>query len=113
MIKLIALLTRKPGISREEFAQYWVHEHTKITSQFPGCLGYRINIATERQPVETVGEPIYDGTAELWWESIDAMEAALAGEVGLAGGADADKFSEIRIHLYTEEHIVIPDRFTR
>lgn len=111
MVKLIAFLKRKPGMTMAEFEHRWVVEHTKISAQMPGLLGYRINIATERQPGGSA--PLYDGTAELWWESIDAMEAAFASEIGRAAGADADLFADVRIHLYTEEHIVVPDRFTR
>ena len=76
MIKLIALLKRKPGISREEFARRWVEDHTRISSRLPGLASYRINISSERQPVGVGEEPLYDGTAEMWWESIEAMEAA-------------------------------------
>ena len=53
-------------------------------------------------------EPIYDGTAELWWDSVEAMEAAFASEEGKIAGVDADKFAEVRIHIYTEEHVVVP-----
>lgn len=107
MIKLIALLKRKPGISREEFARRWVEDHTRISSELPGLVGYRINIASERQPSGVSGEPPYDGTAEMWWESVAAMEAAFDTEVGQLAGADADEFAEVRIHLYTDEHVVI------
>jgi uncharacterized protein (TIGR02118 family) len=112
VIKLVALLKRKPGISREEFAHRWVVEHTRISSELPGLTGYRINIASERQPSGAGVEPIYDGTAEMWWESVDAMEAAFETEVGRLAGADADGFADVRIHVYTEEHVVIagPDR---
>ena len=107
MIKLIALLKRKPGISREEFARRWVEEHTHISAKLPGVMGYRINIASERQPSGQGDEPLYDGTAEMWAESVDAMEAAFDTEVGRLAGADADEFAEVRIHVYTEEHVVI------
>lgn len=112
MIKLIALLKRKPGISREEFARRWLEEHTRISTQLPGVVGYRINIASERQPSGASGEALYDGTAEMWWESVDAMEAAFDTGVGRLAGADADEFAEVRIHLYTDEHVVIagPER---
>lgn len=106
MIKLIALLKRKPGITREEFARRWIEDHTRISSGLPGLAGYRINIASERQPAGVSGEPLYDGTAEMWWESIDAMEAAFETEAGRLAGADADEFAEVRIHLYTDEHVV-------
>jgi uncharacterized protein (TIGR02118 family) len=108
MVKLIALLKRKPGMTREEFAERWVHEHTKISSKLPGCRGYRINIATARQPAGTGDEPLYDGTAELWWDSIEAMEASFDTEIGKLAGADGDAFTVVRLHLYTEENIIIP-----
>lgn len=108
MVKLIALLKRKPGISREEFARRWLDEHTRISTELPGVQGYRINIASERQPAGMDVEPVYDGTAEMWWESVDAMEAAFATEIGRLAGADADQFADVRIHIYTDEHIVIP-----
>jgi uncharacterized protein (TIGR02118 family) len=108
MIKLIALLKRKPGISREEFARRWVNDHTKISSRLPGLRGYRINVATTRQPEGEEVEPLYDGTAELWWDSIDAMEESFATDIGIAAGADADQFCSVRIHVYTEEHLVVP-----
>jgi uncharacterized protein (TIGR02118 family) len=108
MVKLIALLKRKPGISKEEFAQRWLTEHTKLSTKIPGVCGYRINIATDRQPADTGNEPIYDGTAEMWWDSIEAMEAAFATDQGKAAGADADQFADVRIHIYTEEHVIMP-----
>ena len=108
MIKLIALLKRKPGLSREAFERRWLQEHTKISGKLPGLRGYRINIANAYQPEGTGAEPLYDGTAELWWDSVEAMEASFASDIGVAAGADADQFCEVRIHIYTEEHFVVP-----
>ena len=107
MVKLIAFLKRKPGMSREQFARRWVESHAKMAAQLPGLRGYRINIATARQPEGTDPEPVYDGTAELWWDNIDAMEAAFATDLGQRAGADADEFAEVRIHLYTTEHVIV------
>ena len=108
MIKVIALLKRKPGLSREEFNQRWLNEHIKLSTRMPGLRGYRINIATDYQPEGTGLEPIYDGTAELWWDSFEAMDAAFSSNEGKVAGVDADEFSDVRIHVYTEEHIVVP-----
>jgi uncharacterized protein (TIGR02118 family) len=106
VVKLIALLKRKPGLSREAFAKRWLEEHTRLSSRLPGLIEYRINIATDRQ--QESGEPEYDGTAEMWWESIDAMEAAFDSELGQRAGKDADEFASVRVHIYTEEHEVEP-----
>ena len=108
MIKLIALLKRKQGLSREAFEHRWLHEHTKLSGKLPGLRGYRINIANEYQPEGIGAEPVYDGTAELWWDSVEEMEASFASDIGVAAGKDADEFCEVRIHIYTEEHFVVP-----
>ena len=108
MVKLIALLKRKPHLTRQEFERRWLEEHTQISGRLPGLLAYRINLATGRQPEGSQAEPIYDGTAEMWWESIDAMENAFESAIGVAAGADADQFADVRIHVYTDEHVIIP-----
>ena len=107
MVKLVAFLKRKPGISPEEFARRWVGRHAPMAAKLPGLRGYRINIATPRQPEGTGPDPVYDGTAELWWDSIEAMEKAFATEQGERAGADADEFSSVRLHLYTTEHVIV------
>lgn len=108
MIKLIALLKRKPGITKEEFARRWLEEHTKLSTKIPGVRGYYINITTPRQPAGVGDEPIYDGTAEMWWDSVEEMEAAFDTDIGKAAGADADEFCSVRLHVYTEEHTFVP-----
>lgn len=108
MIKLIALLKRKPGLTREEFADRWLNDHIKLSSKMPGLRGYRVNIAIDHQPDGDGAEPIYDGTAELWWDSVEAMEAAFDSQEGKIAGEDADQFAELRIHIYTEEHFIVP-----
>lgn len=108
MVKLVAFLKRKAGMSREEFARRWIDVHAPLAAQLPGLRGYRISIATDRQPNGPGQEPAYDGIAELWWDSIEAMEAAFDTDLGRRAGADADEFSSVRIHLYTTEHVIMP-----
>jgi uncharacterized protein (TIGR02118 family) len=108
MVKVIALLKRKSGLTREEFKRRWLDEHLKLSSQIPDLLGYYVNIAIDHQPEGDGVQPLYDGTAELWFKDIETMEAAFASEEGVIAGEDADLFSDLRIHIYTEEHTVIP-----
>ena len=105
MIKLIAFLKRKPGMTIEQFKVRWVDEHTKISGKMPGLLGYRVNIMQANQPDNQ--EPAYDGTADLWWNSVEEMEAAFVSEIGVAAGKDADEFCELRYHLYTDEYYIM------
>lgn len=106
MVKLIAFLKRKPGMTLEQFKVRWVDQHTKLSAKMPGLKGYYININLPDQPSN--GEPNYDGTAELWWDSVEAMEAAFASPEGAAAGKDADEFCEARYHLYTTEYTIVP-----
>lgn len=110
MIKLIAFLKSKPGMTREAFTQRWL-EHTRLSGQMPGLRGYYINVAGAAQP--DGGDAIYDGTAELWWDSLDDMERAFASEIGIAAGKDADEFCDVRIHLYTDEYEIVPGPHNR
>ncbi|MDQ6900577.1 MAG: EthD domain-containing protein, partial [Candidatus Dormibacteraeota bacterium] len=36
MIKLVYCITRKPGLSPEEFSRYWEHVHGPIGRRIPG-----------------------------------------------------------------------------
>ena len=104
-VKLIALLKAKPGMSRAAFAKRWLEGHTPLTLKFKNLKGYRVNIAIEEYQ-EIQGELPYDGTAELWWDSLEAMQADFASPEGKIAGADADTFTVLRTHIYTREHIL-------
>jgi uncharacterized protein (TIGR02118 family) len=104
-VKVIALIKAKPGMTREEFKKRWVDEHCLLTIKMKNLRGYRVNIAIdEYQDIQ--GELPYDGTAELWWDSLDEMKADFESEEGVLAGEDADSFTVIRMHLYTEEYII-------
>ena len=104
-MKLIALLKAKPGMTREEFARRWVDGHAPLTLKFPNLKGYRINVAIEEYQ-ELEGELPYDGTAELWWDSLEEMQADFATDEAAAAVADADTFTVVRTHIYTEEFVL-------
>lgn len=107
MVKLIALLKRKAGMTREQFKTRWLIDHTKLSSRLPECREYRINIALHHQPAGDGVEPLYDGTAELWWDSVESMERCFTTEIAGIAGRDADAFCDIRVHIFTEEFSVI------
>ncbi|MFN0126968.1 MAG: EthD family reductase, partial [Verrucomicrobiales bacterium] len=74
-------MKRKAGMSREEFKRRWLIDHTKLSSHLPDCREYRINIALDHQPNGDGVEPVYDGTAELWWDSVASMERCFSTEI--------------------------------
>lgn len=105
-IKLIALLKATPGMSRQEFARRWIDDHAPLTLRFRNLKGYRINVALdEYQEIE--GDLPYDGTAELWWDSLEEMQQDFASPEAEAAVADADTFTIVRTHIYTRETVLL------
>jgi uncharacterized protein (TIGR02118 family) len=103
VVKLISLMKRAEGMSREEFARWAVDQHAPLGTQMPGIRQYRVNLVREDQPD---GE--FDGAFELWFDSIEALDAAFASPQGAAARDDALAHASKRIHLRTEEHVIIP-----
>jgi len=104
-VKLIALLKAKPGMTRDEFAKRWIEGHAPLTLKFKNLKGYRINVAIEEYQ-ELEGELPYDGTAELWWDSLEEMHEDFGSDEAATAVADADTFTVVRMHIYTEEHVL-------
>ena len=104
-VKLIALLKARPGLSRDEFAQRWVEGHAPLTLRFKNLRGYRINVAIEEYQ-ELEGALPYDGTAELWWDSLEEMQEDFSSREAEVAVADADTFTVVRTHIFTEEFVL-------
>ena len=74
MYKHIACLVRKDDLSHEEFVEHWQTEHTPIASQIEGVVRYATVLPTDPENAE------FDGVAELYFESLDALHDALGSE---------------------------------
>ena len=94
VIKLTFAVRRRADIAQEEFHRYWRDEHGPLVRSFQDVLGIRRYVQVHR--VETpfndalrasrdALEP-FDGTAELWWDDLDALAASSSSPEGLAAG---------------------------
>lgn len=105
MIKLIALVSRRPDLTVDEFARYWIDVHAPLAAaQEP--LGYSINVRTEHQPDDALGD--VDGVAEIWWRDYGHMEAGLSSSAGVIAAADVANFADSVRFVVATEHEVIP-----
>ena len=80
MIKSISLLTRKPGMTHEQFMTHWVETHAPLAHAVPGLRRYvqsHIREQPTRPDIPTT-EVDVDGIAELWYEDRAAMARAHA-----------------------------------
>lgn len=104
MIKLVALVRRRPDLDLYAFRDYWLNTHAPLAAAIPGMRGYRINIAGD--PGAQPAAP-YDGSAEIWFDDSAAMEAGLGSEQGRIAGEDTTHFAESLEFLVTEEHVIL------
>jgi uncharacterized protein (TIGR02118 family) len=106
MIKVITCINRKPGMAVEDFQAYWRGRHAEIVSQMPNirryvqshCLlgGYR------------KGGLIYDGIAEVWADSIEALREMTNSDAYGAVQIDEENFIDRsnKPILLCEEHVI-------
>ena len=94
MVKLVFCLTRLPHLSRDEFHRYWRERHAPLVRESAKALGIRryVQVHTLETSVNDAlrrgrgGPEPYDGVAELWFDSLDALAAAGATPEGCAAG---------------------------
>jgi uncharacterized protein (TIGR02118 family) len=84
MIKLVYCLRRLPELSREDFQRYWRETHGPLVRDRAKTLGIKryVQVHTLQSPLNGAlrasrgsEAEIYDGVAELWWESAEALAA--------------------------------------
>lgn len=80
MIKSLALLTAKDGMTREEFRKIWLAEHAPLVHAVPGVRKYVLSfILAEPTSANAPIQPVrVDAIAELWYDNIEAQRRAAA-----------------------------------
>ena len=121
MIKIVFCLRRRADLSRDEFQAYWLTQHAPLVQSHAAALGIRryvqvhsvddaisIAVAGPRQSPEP-----FDGVAELWLDSLEALAAAGSSEAGRAASKelleDERRFIDLeRSPLFlADEHVII------
>jgi uncharacterized protein (TIGR02118 family) len=90
MIKLVYCITRRPGMTLEEFSRYWREVHGPIGRRIPGLRRLVQSHAVLHPP--DLGRPGFDGMAELWFDDLAALEAARRSSEWRASSADEAYF---------------------
>lgn len=94
MIKLTFALVRLPGLSREDFQDYWLRVHAPLVASVREVLGIQRYVQMHSLPDE-MSEPLrasrdapapYDGVAQLWYESLEALGALMTKPEAQAAG---------------------------
>jgi uncharacterized protein (TIGR02118 family) len=122
MIKLVFSLRRRPEMTREEFQAYWRDQHAPLVSRLAETLRICRYVQTHARSSELAvaqsaargSEPdVYDGQAELWWDSLDDVIAAVSTEAGRQAAIELLEDERRFIDLehspmwIGEEHVVV------
>ena len=102
MLKVISLLKRKEDMTLEEFRKWAMEEHPPLGKKLPGLRHYRMSVILEDDPALP-----YHAVSEFWFDDNDARIAAFGTPEGKAAGGDAAAHCSSRVHLLTEEKLIL------
>jgi uncharacterized protein (TIGR02118 family) len=94
MIKLVYCITRRPDLSLEEFSRYWHDVHGPIGRRIPGLRrlvqSHPVAHPAGMRPAD------FDGMAELWFDTLGDLQAAMTSAEWQASTADEANFVDPR-----------------
>jgi uncharacterized protein (TIGR02118 family) len=107
LTKLVVLLGRRPDLTREQFHEWWL-EHVKLSRQIPGLRGYRINLIRAVRGAGYRPEDVkFDGSAELWFDTVEDVNRGFGSELGIRAVRDSEVHCATRVRYVTQEHVVV------
>ncbi len=100
MFKAIILLTRKEGMTRTAFREWWLGRHAELARGLPGLRRLSFNVVVD-------DEAPFDGVSELWFDSREAFEASYASEHGRRVAEDSLAHVSRRERVFVDERPIV------
>lgn len=106
MVKAMFFLHRRADLDREAFDRHSRSVHVPLVAQVPGLRRYVVSYAL---PDPAAPARAYDAVAELWFDSLEAFQAAVTSAPGAVALGDQANYLDLdRTHfLLTEEQVVL------
>ena len=86
-VKLVVLMRRRPGMTRQEFIDYHRDSHANTFMADPTisrlCRGYVLSHPVV-SGVDGLDDSPFDGVAEVWFDTVDDLREAFSSETYLA-----------------------------
>jgi uncharacterized protein (TIGR02118 family) len=108
MIKLFGPMTRLDLMTRAEFQDYYVNEHTKVGGLMPGTLKY---VGSPALQSANGDDPAFDAVMEGWWSDLESVRAAFDTREWDTARKDHTAVVSGRFMFLVEEHDIkkVPD----
>jgi uncharacterized protein (TIGR02118 family) len=111
MIKVLALLTRRPELTHAQFVKHWLEVHGPLAHAVPGVRRYVQShiVRTRTRPDIPETDVEVDGIAELWYDDEAAMQRAVASpEMKRLTDDGAMIIGRIKTYIIDEKQIIPP-----
>ncbi|MBM3600178.1 MAG: EthD family reductase [Alphaproteobacteria bacterium] len=118
MIKRITVMTRKPGTTHQQFADYWTNVHAPLLASHPAVKRLVLNVTEQfvrfsvrnehkDDPLrDTILTQTPDGFVELWFADTESMEEMYHSEHTKKLVADAENFVGAIATFVVEERVI-------
>jgi uncharacterized protein (TIGR02118 family) len=110
--KIISLVARKAELSSDRFRQHWLGIHGPMARKVPGLLGFVLSEAMQDSAAAAPAAPYpnrFDGIAQSWFDSREAMRSAMDAEAAKRWLADGNLFidREASRNFFVSESVVV------
>ena len=107
MVKVVYCITKKAGLTEEQFFRYWTEVHGPLGARIP-----RLRKLVQSRRLRVPGDqhqPDYDGMAELWFDDAEALLAARRSPEWKASSEDEANFIDRNKVAYfvSEEQVIL------
>jgi hypothetical protein len=108
-VRSLVLLTRKEGMSRDEFNRHWLDVHGEIVKGFPHVLRYSQLHLASSESVGVVKSHDYgiDGVIEAVFDGRENIPRIWETEAGMNAIAEGEHFIGALRKYDVEEHVLV------
>lgn len=108
MVHLVEFVNRKPGMDVAGFHRYWREHHGPLAIGLPMMRRY-VQSHVRESAYSGGREPRYDGVAEVWFDSTDAMRESAKGELYAKVREDEPNFIDTArlSFIITHDHQIV------
>jgi len=92
MVKAVMFFKRRKDLTRDQFREYWLTNHSKLEKENVENKWVRKIVVSFAIEDDSLGEPPWDGMVELYFDSIEDMKNDIQGAQRKIMYADEENF---------------------